>query len=327
MTVMVVGGAGYIGAHVVRLLQQAGESVVVVDDLSTSKPERVGESPLFVFDAASHEAPEQLVALMREHEVDSVIHFAARKQVGESMAKPLWYYQQNVGGLVNVLSAMQEAGVHKFIFSSSAAVYGMPQNVDMVIEETPCEPINPYGRTKLIGEYILADCARAWGLSYAALRYFNVAGAGWDDLGDPAILNLVPMVFDRLERGEQPLVFGNDYPTEDGTCIRDYVHVRDLAEAHIKALSVLNEPAAEYVFNVGTGVGASVLEVLDAIGAASGKDTAPIIEPRRPGDPPRLVASAKKIERDLDFVSSAGLDEIVGSAWEAWRVTKARELG
>ena len=325
MTVMVVGGAGYIGAHVVRLLQQAGESVVVVDDLSTSKPERVGESPLFVFDAASHEAPEQLVALMREHEVDSVIHFAARKQVGESMAKPLWYYQQNVGGLVNVLSAMQEAGVHKFIFSSSAAVYGMPQNVDMVIEETPCEPINPYGRTKLIGEYILADCARAWGLSYAALRYFNVAGAGWDELGDPAILNLVPMVFDRLERGEQPRVFGNDYPTKDGTCIRDYVHVRDLAEAHIKALTVLSEPGAQHVFNVGTGVGASVLEVLEAIGAASGKDATPIIEPRRPGDPPRLVASAKRIERDLDFVSTAGLDEIVKSAWQAWLVTKASE--
>ena len=325
MTVMVVGGAGYIGAHVVRLLQQAGESVVVVDDLSTSKPERVGESPLFVFDAASHEAPEQLVALLREHEVDSVIHFAARKQVGESMVKPLWYYQQNVGGLVNVLSAMQEAGVHKFIFSSSAAVYEMPQNVDMVIEETPCEPINPYGRTKLIGEYILADCARAWGLSYAALRYFNVAGAGWDDLGDPAILNLVPMVFDRLERGEQPRVFGNDYPTKDGTCIRDYVHVRDLAEAHIKALTVLSEPGAQHVFNVGTGVGASVLEVLEAIGAASGKDATPIIEPRRPGDPPRLVASAKRIERDLDFVSTAGLDEIVKSAWQAWLVTKASE--
>ncbi len=325
MTVLVVGGAGYIGAHVVRLLRQAGENVVVVDDLSTSRPERVGETPLFIYDAAAPEATKQLVALMREHEVDSVIHFAARKQVGESMARPLWYYQQNVGGLVNVLSAMQEAGVRKIIFSSSAAVYGMPQNVDMVTEETPCEPINPDGRTKLIGEYILADCARAWGLSYAALRYFNVAGAGWDDLGDPAILNLVPMVFDRLERGEQPRVFGNDYPTKDGTCIRDYVHVRDLAEAHIKALTVLSEPGAQHVFNVGTGVGASVLEVLEAIGAASGKDATPIIEPRRPGDPPRLVASAKRIERDLDFVSTAGLDEIVKSAWQAWLVTKASE--
>lgn len=324
MTTLVVGGAGYIGAHVVRLLQQADEPVVVVDDLSTSHPGRVGDAPLTVLDAASPEAPAAMEALMREHAVDSVIHFAARKQVGESVERPLWYYQQNVGGLVNVLAAMEAAGVTKMIFSSSAAVYGMPQNVDMIIEETACEPINPYGRTKLIGEHILADCSRAWGLSYAALRYFNVAGAGWSDLGDPAILNLIPMVFDRLERGEHPRVFGNDYPTLDGTCIRDYVHVRDLAEAHVKALDLLSEPGSAHVFNVGTGVGASVLEVLDAIAVASGHDTTPVIEPRRAGDPPRLVASAKKIERDLDFVSTAGLDEIVGSAWDAWRVTKGQ---
>lgn len=326
MTVMVIGGAGYIGAHVVRLLQQGGREAVVVDDLSTSRPERVGNSPLEILDAAAPDSPEKLQGIIRKYGVDAVIHFAARKQVGESMEKPLWYYSQNVGGLVNVLSAMEATGVRQFIFSSSAAVYGIPQNVDMVIEETPCEPINPYGRTKLIGEQILSDCARAWGLSYAALRYFNVAGAGWSDLGDPAILNLIPMVFDRLERGEQPRVFGNDYPTDDGTCIRDYVHVRDLAQAHISAMTLLTEPGAEHVFNVGTGVGGSVLEVLEAIAAASGKDTTPIIEPRRAGDPPRLVASAKKIERDLDFVSTAGLDEIVDSAWEAWKVTKAREL-
>lgn len=320
MTVMVVGGAGYIGAHVVRLLQQAGQGVVVVDDLSTSNAGRVGDSPLIELDAAAPNAVEVMREAIREHGVEAVIHFAARKQVGESVERPLWYYSQNVGGLVNVLEAMQAEGVRKIIFSSSAAVYGMPQNVDMVTEETQCEPINPYGRTKLIGEHVLADCARAWGLSYAALRYFNVAGAGWEDLGDAAILNLIPMVFDRLERGEQPRVFGSDYPTEDGTCIRDYVHVLDLAEAHIKALGVLSEPGSEHVFNVGTGTGASVFEVLQAIGRASGKDATPIVEPRRAGDPPRLVASAKKIERDLDFVSTTGLDEIVDSAWKAWRV-------
>lgn len=319
MTVMVVGGAGYIGAHVVRLLQQAGVGVVVVDDLSTSNRERVGASPLIELDAASPGAVEVMRQTIRENDVNSVIHFAARKQVGESMERPLYYYAQNVGGLVNVLEAMQAEGVRKIIFSSSAAVYGMPQNVDMVIEETPCEPINPYGRTKLIGEHILADCARAWDLSYAALRYFNVAGAGWPELGDAAILNLIPMVFDRLERGEAPLVFGDDYPTEDGTCIRDYVHVKDLAVAHIKALDVLGTPGSQHVFNVGTGTGASVLEVIEAIGRASGKNTTPIIKERRPGDPPRLVASAKKIERDLDFVSTTGLDEIVDTAWKAWR--------
>ncbi|SNU02011.1 UDP-galactose 4-epimerase [Ruaniaceae bacterium KH17] len=319
MTVMVVGGAGYIGAHVVRLLQEAGVGVVVVDDLSTSNAGRIGDSPLVELDAASPEAVEVFRRTIREYDVDSVIHFAARKQVGESMERPLYYYAQNVGGLVNVLEAMQAEDVKKIIFSSSAAVYGMPQNVDMVIEETPCEPINPYGRTKLIGEYILADCARAWGLSYAALRYFNVAGAGWPELGDEAILNLMTMVFDRLERGERPLVFGDDYLTEDGTCIRDYVHVKDLAVAHIKALDVLDKPGSEHVFNVGTGTGASVLEVIEAIGRASGRDTTPIIKERRPGDPPRLVASAKKIERDLDFVSTTGLDEIVDTAWKAWR--------
>lgn len=319
MTVMVVGGAGYIGAHVVRLLQQAGVGVVVVDDLSTSNRARIGDSPLVELDAAAPGAVEVMRQTIRENDVDSVIHFAARKQVGESMERPLYYYAQNVGGLVNVLEAMQAEDVKKIIFSSSAAVYGMPQQVDMVIEETPCEPINPYGRTKLIGEYILADCARAWGLSYAALRYFNVAGAGWPELGDEAILNLMTMVFDRLERGERPLVFGDDYPTEDGTCIRDYVHVKDLAVAHIKALDVLDKPGSEHVFNVGTGTGASVLEVIEAIGRASGRDTAPIIKERRPGDPPRLVASAKKIERDLDFVSTTGLDEIVDTAWRAWR--------
>ena len=323
MSIMVVGGAGYIGAHVVRLLQQAGEDVVVVDDLSTSSAERVGGSPLVVMDVAADDAVGRLEDVMREHAVDAVIHFAARKQVGESVARPLWYYRQNVGGMVNVLEAMQEAGVRKMIFSSSAAVYGMPP-VEVVEEDTVKNPINPYGRTKLIGEWILEDCERAWGLNWVALRYFNVAGAGWPDLGDSAVMNLIPMVLDRLSRGEAPRVFGTDYPTPDGTCIRDYVHVKDLAEAHIAAMRALDGQLAHHVFNVGTGTGASVTEVVRAIGEVSGLDTTPVVEPRRPGDPPQLIASAARIEDELGFRSATGLGEIVASAWEAWQAGPRR---
>lgn len=318
MSILVIGGAGYIGAHVVRLLKQAGEDVVVVDDLSTSSAERVGGSPLVVMDVAAEGVVGRLEDVMREHAVDAVIHFAARKQVGESVARPLWYYRQNVGGMVNVLEAMQEAGVRKMIFSSSAAVYGMPP-VEVVEEDTVKNPINPYGRTKLIGEWILADCERAWGLNWVALRYFNVAGAGWPDLGDSAVMNLIPMVLDRLARGEAPRVFGEDYPTPDGTCIRDYVHVMDLAEAHIAAMRGLDGQLAHRVFNVGTGTGASVAEVVETIGEVSGLDTTPVVEPRRAGDPPQLIASADRIAADLGFRSETGLREIVETAWEAWQ--------
>ena len=235
MTILVTGGAGYIGAHVVRLLQERGEKVVVVDDLSTGRADRVGDAVLVEVDVASPEAVDVLTRAMTEHDVRAVVHFAARKQVGESVERPAWYYQQNVGGFTNLVTAMQAAGVDRLVFSSSAATYGMP-SVSLVEEKLHAEPINPYGETKLVGEWLGRAASRAWGLRFVALRYFNVAGAGWPDLGDPAVLNLVPMVLDRLERGERPKIFGDDYPTPDGTCIRDYIHVLDLAQAHLAAL-------------------------------------------------------------------------------------------
>ena len=189
MTILVTGGAGYIGAHVVRLLLERGDKVVVVDDLSTGETSRIGDATLVELDVAAPGAQETIAAALREHEVDAVIHFAARKQVGESMARPTYYYQQNVTGLANVLGAMEDAGVERLVFSSSAATYGMP-SVSVVEEKLHAEPINPYGETKLIGEWMGRAASRAWGLRFVALRYFNVAGSGWDDLGDPAVLNL-----------------------------------------------------------------------------------------------------------------------------------------
>lgn len=324
MTILVTGGAGYIGAHVVRLLHERGDEVVVVDDLSTGARSRVGDATVIELDVASAGAQEVLAAALREHEVDAVIHFAARKQVGESVERPTYYYQQNVGGLTNVLAAMEEVGVHKLVFSSSAATYGMP-SVSVVEEKLHAEPINPYGETKLVGEWLGRAASRAWGLKFVALRYFNVAGAGWDDLGDPAVLNLVPMVLDRLERGEQPRLFGDDYPTPDGTCIRDYIHVLDLAKAHIAALQYLTHDTQPFdVFNVGTGTGASVREVLDGLAAASGLTIDPIIEPRRAGDPPQLVGSPERINEVLGWRAEADLEEILGSAWSAWQAGPRR---
>ena len=319
MSILVAGGAGYIGAHVVRLLLERGEEVVVVDDLSYGTPERVKGASLVELDVASGQAPQTLAEVMSTRGVTAVIHFAARKQVGESVERPAWYYQQNVGGLANMLLAMETAGVKQMIFSSSAAVYGMPP-AEVVPEDIDCHPINPYGETKLIGEWMMADAEKAWGLRWAGLRYFNVAGAGWNDLADPACLNLVPMVLDRLARGENPKIFGTDYPTDDGTCIRDYIHVKDLADAHIYALDALNRGVpAHRQFNVGTGLGTSVREIIDGLRAVSGWDF-PVDElDRRAGDPPMLIGDPQSIAVDLGWKANYGVAEILQSAWDAWQ--------
>ena len=320
MTVLVTGGCGYIGAHVVHALHQAGEKVVVVDDLSYGKPTRIEGSRLYGMDIAAPGAGERLAEILDAEGVDSVIHFAARKQVGESVEKPLWYYQQNIGGMANVLAAMEDAGVDQMIFSSSAAVYGIP-TAEVVTEDMAGHPINPYGETKLIGEWMMADCERAWDLKWIGLRYFNVAGAGWPDLADPAIMNLIPMVLDRIERGESAKIFGTDYDTPDGTCVRDYIHVLDLAEAHIAALDVLAEGRQpdHHTYNVGTGLGTSVREIIDGLRRVIGWDF-PVEElDRRAGDPPKLIGDPLSIGVDLGWKANNGLDEILTSAWEGWQ--------
>jgi UDP-glucose 4-epimerase len=318
MSVLVTGGAGYIGSHVARILQEAGDAVVVVDDLSTGLESRILGITQLNLDIATNQAVPQLEAFMREHRVDSVIHLAALKQVGQSVSHPELYFQKNLGGQANLLTAMRNAGVGKLVFSSSAASYGVP-DVDLVAEDEPPAPINPYGQTKLIGEWMSVNAESAWGLRHVNLRYFNVAGAGWPDLADTQILNLIPIIFAAIESGTKPKVYGNDYSTEDGSCIRDYVHVSDLALAHIRALAYLDQESRPFnTFNVGTGKGSSVLEVIGQIRKTTGIDFEIEIAPRRAGDPARLIADTSRIEKVMNWKAKNSLTEIVESAWQAF---------
>jgi UDP-glucose 4-epimerase len=315
MKLLVTGGAGYIGAHVVRLAEQAGHEVVVVDNFSTGLSQRV-QCEVVSLQLASPDAQSELSALMQKHRFDAVIHLAARKQVGESVEIPEQYFLDNLGGLGNLLIAMRENDLHKLVFSSSAATYGIP-DVETVSEDYPGKPINPYGQTKLIGEWMVANAA-VWGLKGVNLRYFNVAGCEFPDLADTAELNLIPIAIAQLKRGDNPIVFGDDYPTPDGSCIRDYVHVGDLARAHLMAVDYLDAHTREYAtFNVGSGSGASVLEVLDALKSASRIDFVPEIKARRAGDPPRLVADTTRIEKVFGLKAEHDLEQIVSSAWDA----------
>ncbi len=311
-TWLVSGGAGYIGAHVVRSLRAAGADAVVIDDLSTGDRSRVDVE--FVHGDI---ADASLVAdTLRRLHVTGVVHLAADKQVEQSMREPLSYYRRNVCNLLQLLAAMAETGVDKLVFSSSAAVYGMVDSA-RVSESHPARPINPYGETKLVGEWLIGDQARATGLRFAALRYFNVAGTATPELADAGRTNLIPMVFDALTRGEQPVIFGADHPTPDGTCVRDFIHVEDLADAHVAAIAALDEPAAAHVFNVGCGRGYSVREVIDMVAEVTGRTLSPQVGPRRPGDPAQVVADTELIGARLGWRPRHDLRQMVHSAWQA----------
>ncbi|MFD8685414.1 UDP-glucose 4-epimerase GalE [Streptomyces sp. NPDC059651] len=320
MTWMVTGGAGYIGAHVVRAMRAGGLRVVVYDDLSTGNAGSVPDGvPLVTGSVLDRRA---LDAAIRDHAVAGVVHVAGKKQVGESVERPLHYYRENVTGLETLLESMVAAGVGRLVFSSSAAVYGMP-DVDLVTEETPCAPMSPYGETKLIGEWLIHATARAHGLRCASLRYFNVAGAASPELADDGVSNLVPMVFERLEAGGSPRIFGDDYATPDGTCIRDYIHVEDIASAHLAAAHRLEgaEPGTDLVLNIGRGEGSSVREMVDRILAVTGRGgVAPEVTARRAGDPARVVAGAQRIRAELGWSARYGIDEMIESAWQGWRL-------
>ncbi|MFK4144979.1 UDP-glucose 4-epimerase GalE [Streptomyces sp. NPDC004065] len=318
MTWLITGGAGYIGAHVARVMRGAGEAVVALDDLSAGHAERLdADVPLVRGSSLDRDLLKRVFA---EHAVTGVVHLAARKQVAESVAQPARYYQENVGGLATLLDAVAEAGVRRFLFSSSAAVYGNP-DVDLITEDTPCAPVNPYGETKLAGEWLVRAAGEAHGISTVCLRYFNVAGAAAPELSDTGVFNIVPMIFDRLSRGEAPRIFGDDYPTPDGTCVRDYIHVADLAEAHLAAARRLTEAGGggDLTVNIGRGEGVSVRELIDVVGEVTGDRRPPVVEARRPGDAPRAVASAERAAAELGWRARRGVSEMVSSAWRGWQ--------
>ncbi|MFD4832918.1 UDP-glucose 4-epimerase GalE [Streptomyces uncialis] len=319
MSWLVTGGAGYIGAHVVRALTEGGQRVVVYDDLSTGSRDRLPDGvPLVVGSVLDRPA---LDAALREHGVTGVVHIAGKKQVAESVEKPLFYYRENVTGLQTLLDAMRDADIDRLVFSSSAAVYGMP-DVTLVTEDTPCAPMSPYGETKLIGEWLINGASRAYGLRAASLRYFNVAGAASAELADSGVFNLIPMVFERLEADQAPRIFGDDYATPDGTCVRDYIHVQDIASAHLAAALRLTdaEPGTALTLNIGRGEGSSVQEMVERILKVTGReDIAPEVTARRPGDPARVVAAADRIRAELGWSARHGVDEMIESAWAGWR--------
>jgi len=326
MNVLVIGGAGYIGSHAVRHLLRAGHDTWVYDNLEQGHRAACPPGKLIqgdLLDAA------MLKEAMTTKRIDAVMHFAAHALVGESVMEPAKYYRNNVVGTITLLDAMRSAGVKRIVFSSTCAVYGIPDKIPMT-EDLPKQPVNPYGATKLMIERALADYCAAYGLSYAALRYFNAAGASSDgDVGedhDPES-HLIPLVL-QVALGQRPqvTVFGDDYPTPDGSCIRDYIHVDDLADAHVRALDKLSDGSWIEV-NLGTGKGYSVKEVIETCRQVTGHKIPAAAGPRRPGDPPELVADPSRAWQELGWKAHrSDLRTIVSDAWR-WHSSHPQGYG
>ena len=317
MNGLVVGGAGYIGSHCVRQLRAAGHRPVVLDNFVFGHRGAVdGGVPVYEGELGD---PYTVAPILREEGIGLVMHFAAFAYVGESVEDPRKYYENNFVATLRLLEAMLDGGVRKFVFSSTCATYGEPERLP-ITEETPQRPINPYGQTKLDVENCLRFFADAYGLSSASFRYFNAAGAAEDgSIGedhDPET-HLIPLVFDAATgRREHIRIFGTDYPTPDGTCLRDYVHVDDLSRAHIAVFDRLETPGAAYFYNLGTGTPNSVREVIGAVEAVTGRKVPVEEAPRRPGDPPALYADSRKAQRELGWeIRYPELDAIIASAW------------
>lgn len=314
--ILVTGGAGYIGSHTVHLLQKHGYDVVVVDDLSRGHERNVRSVP---FHRITLLDTDGLTRVLKEEACEAVIHFAAYIAVGESTQKPELYFTNNVSGSISLLTAMERARVNRIVFSSTAAVYGTPERVP-ISEDFPYAPVSPYGESKVMVEKILDWLDRYRDVRSVCLRYFNACGAepgsGLGEEHEPET-HLIPLLLRAVETGKPVTIFGDDYPTPDGTCIRDYIHVSDLAEAHILAMQSLLAGGPSGKFNVGTGIGKSVLEVMRAVEEVTGEHVPYLIGPRRAGDPPSLVADSDRLQRTFGWKPQyAGIGDIVRTAWE-----------
>jgi UDP-glucose 4-epimerase len=311
--VLVTGGAGYIGAHVAAELLKSGYSIRIYDDFSNGLHRRVDGKFRDIVDGDMLNRVKLLAAL---DGIDAVIHLAAKKAVEESVKDPLKYYENNVGGTLNLLGAMAAKGVKQLVYSSSAAVYS-PNDKEAVVEDDPTAPLSPYGASKLLAEQLISSVGSAEQISNISLRYFNVVGSNIAEFGDNSKDNLVPKVFLALKNGKRPQIYGSDYPTPDGTCIRDYIHVQDLALAHLAALKKVESGYVSQVYNVGSGKGYSVKEMMDQISKSLGRDINPEVSQARAGDSPKLIASIDKIKEQLGWSPKASLEEMIDSAWQA----------
>lgn len=317
MTWLVTGGAGYIGSHVAQALIEDGHPVVVLDDLSSGRKEFVPAG--CVLEQGTLLDADFLDQVFARHTIAGVIHLAGFKYAGLSVEWPVHTYSQNVTGTGNLLAAMEKHSVGTLVFSSSAAVYGNAVE-EFVTESTAPNPQSPYGESKLIGEWLIAGQGRATGLRHTSLRYFNVVGSGLANVSDTSPHNLFPLVFRALKSGAVPKVFGTSFPTPDGSCIRDYVHVTDIATAHVAAARQLHDGVElAPTYNLGSGTGSSVREIMDEMAAVTGIEFSPELCDPRPGDPARIVASGELAKRDFAWVPRRTLNEMIASAWESAR--------